>query len=49
MTRYIISFNSGNPIPYIVNKNKQIVIWVAIIGGGLAYYFAYGHIADMMR
>lgn len=44
-----ISFNSGNLLLHMMRRDKQIVIWVAIIGSGLAYYFAYGHIADMMR
>lgn len=49
MMRNAISFNSGNPLLHIMRRDKKIVIWVAIIGSGLAYYFAYGHIADMMR
>ncbi len=32
-----------------ISRNKRIAIWTAIIGGGLAYYLAYGHIADLMR
>ncbi len=32
-----------------ISRNKKIAIWVVIIGGGLAYYLAYGHIADLMR
>jgi len=32
-----------------MSKTKKIVIWTAILGGGIAYYFAYGYIADAMR
>ena len=32
-----------------MSRTKKIVIWTVIIAGGLAYYMAYGHIADMMR
>ncbi len=32
-----------------MSRTKMIIIWAAIIGGGLAYYLAYGHIADLMR
>lgn len=32
-----------------LSRNKKIIIWAVIVGGGLAYYFAYGHIADLMR
>lgn len=28
---------------------QAIAAWVAIIGGGIAFYFAYGAIADAMR
>ena len=30
-------------------KQKNISIWVAIIGGGIAFYFFYGFATDMMR
>jgi len=32
----------------LVNK-KNIVIWIAIIGGGIAFYLLYGIVADLMR
>lgn len=32
-----------------MSRNKKIAIWVTILAGGLAYYMAYGHIADFMR
>lgn len=32
-----------------ISRNKKIAIWATILGGGLAYYLAYGHIADLMR
>lgn len=32
-----------------MSRAKKIAIWAVILGGGLAYYFAYGHIADLMR
>ena len=30
-------------------KQKNIAIWVAIIGGGIAFYLFYGVATDMMR
>ena len=33
----------------MMSRAKKIVIWTLIIGSGLAYYFAHGYIADMMR
>ncbi len=32
-----------------MSRTKKIVIWAAILAGGLTYYLAYGHIADFMR
>jgi len=32
-----------------MSKTKKIVIWAAILGGGITYYLAYGYIADAMR
>jgi hypothetical protein len=32
-----------------LSKTKKIAIWATILGGGLTYYMAYGHIADFMR
>ena len=45
------TFNSASAscLPMALSRNKKIVIWAVIVGGGLAYYFAYGHIADLMR
>jgi len=28
---------------------KNIAIWVAILGGGIAFFFLYGMIVDLMR
>jgi len=30
-------------------KQKNIAIWVAIIGGGIAFYLFYGFAAEAMR
>ena len=30
-------------------KQKNIAIWIAIIGGGIAFYLFYGVAADLMR
>jgi len=32
----------------LANK-KNIAIWIAIIGGGIAFYLLYGIAADLMR
>lgn len=32
-----------------MSRRKKIAIWVGIIGGGIAYWVAYGYIADAMR
>jgi len=32
----------------LVNK-KNLAIWIAIIGGGIAFYLLYGIVADLMR
>ncbi len=33
----------------VVSRIRAIAAWVAIIGGGIAFYFLYGLIADAMR
>lgn len=45
------TFNSASAscLLMALSRNKKIAIWAIIVGGGLAYYFAYGHIADLMR
>ena len=30
-------------------KKQTIAIWVAIIGGGVGFFFAYGYAAELMR
>jgi len=32
-----------------MTKIKNIAIWVAILGGGIAFYFLYGKVVDLMR
>lgn len=32
-----------------MSKIRTILAWVAIIGGGIAFYFLYGYVADLMR
>jgi hypothetical protein len=32
-----------------MTKIRRIAIWVGIIGGGIAFFFAYGMLADFMR
>jgi len=30
-------------------KIKNIAIWVGILGGGIAFFFLYGMVVDLMR
>ena len=32
-----------------VSRLRALAAWVAIIGGGIAFYFLYGQIAEAMR
>jgi hypothetical protein len=32
-----------------MSKNMKIAIWVAIIGGGIGYFFLYGELVNLMR
>jgi len=32
-----------------MSKIMMIAIWVAIIGGGIGFFFLYGVLADLMR
>jgi hypothetical protein len=32
-----------------MSKIMKIAIWVAIIGGGIGYFFLYGVVVDLMR
>lgn len=32
-----------------MSRAKRVAAWVAIIGGGIAFYFFYGYAADLMR
>ena len=33
----------------LVSRPKIIASWVAIIGGGIAFFFFYGYVAELMR
>ncbi len=48
-TRHGKALNSVLLLHVIMTRTKKIAIWAVILGGGLAYYMAYGHIADLMR
>lgn len=38
------------PVLDILMPNKKnVAIWAAIIGGGIAFFFLYGYLADLMR
>lgn len=43
------TFNSGARRAPDVSRIKAIAAWVAIIGGGIAFYFFYGVAAEWMR
>jgi len=32
-----------------MSKIKKVVTWIGIIGGGIAFFFLYGIIVDLMR
>lgn len=32
-----------------MSKIRTIIAWVSIIGGGIAFYFLYGYLVDVMR
>jgi len=32
-----------------MSKTMKIAIWVAIIGGGIGYFFLYGELVNLMR
>ncbi len=46
-----MSFINSEDQVYNIMKEKQknIAIWIAIIGGGIAFYLFYGVAADLMR
>jgi len=42
--------NSEDQVDNIMKeKQKNIAIWIAIIGGGIAFYLFYGVATDLMR
>lgn len=43
------TFNSGARRAPDVSRIKAVAAWVAIIGGGIAFYFFYGVAAEWMR
>ncbi len=32
-----------------MKKHEKILSWIGIIGGGIAFFFFYGYIAELMR
>jgi len=32
-----------------MGKKQNIAIWIGVLGGGAAFFFLYGYLADLMR
>jgi hypothetical protein len=33
----------------LLNTKEKIAAWIAIFGGGTAFFFFYGYVAELMR
>lgn len=40
---------TGSRCPCIMSKIRQIAAWVAIIGGGIGFFFFSQYLAEVMR